>query len=41
MVIQSERLIFREMEEHDFAVVAEIMRDEGAQKQWRSMRFTR
>lgn len=33
-MIQSERLIFREIEESDFESIAKIMRDEGAQKVW-------
>ena len=34
MVIQSERLIFRKMEECDFAVVAEMMRDDAVRAVW-------
>ncbi len=33
-MLQSERLIFREIEDTDFSSVAEIMRDEGVQKVW-------
>lgn len=33
-MIQSERLIYREIEERDFEIVAIIMRDEGVQKVW-------
>ena len=31
-MIESERLIFREMTENDFETIAKIMRDEGVQK---------
>lgn len=34
MVLQSERLIFREIEEADAPVIAQIMRDEGVQRIW-------
>jgi RimJ/RimL family protein N-acetyltransferase len=33
-MIQSDRLIFREINEKDFAIIAKIMRDEGVQKIW-------
>lgn len=33
-MLQSERLIFRKIEESDFTTIAEIMRDEGVQKVW-------
>ena len=33
-MLQSERLIFREIRDTDFLSVAEIMRDEGVQKVW-------
>lgn len=33
-MIQSERLIFREIEESDIESIAKIMRDEGVQKVW-------
>lgn len=33
-MLQSERLIFRKIEESDFESIAEIMRDEGVQKVW-------
>jgi ribosomal-protein-alanine N-acetyltransferase len=33
-MIQSERFIFREIEESDFEFIAKIMRDEGVQKVW-------
>lgn len=34
MVLQSGRLVFREIEEGDAPVIAQIMRDEGVQKVW-------
>lgn len=33
-MIQSERLVFREIEESDFESIAKIMRDKGVQKVW-------
>lgn len=33
-MLQSERLIFKEIEESDFQTIARIMRDEGVQKVW-------
>lgn len=33
-MLQSERLIFRQIEESDTPLIAEIMRDEGVQKVW-------
>lgn len=33
-MLQSERLIFRQMEETDFQTIARIMRDDGVQKVW-------
>jgi [ribosomal protein S5]-alanine N-acetyltransferase len=33
-MIESERLIFKEMTENDFDTIAKIMRDEGVQKIW-------
>lgn len=33
-MLQTERLIFREMEESDQAIIAQIMRDEGVQRIW-------
>lgn len=33
-MVQSERLIFRKIEDSDFESVAKIMRDEGVQKVW-------
>lgn len=33
-MIQSERLIFRNIEDSDFESIAKIMRDEGVQKVW-------
>lgn len=33
-VLESERLVFRKIEDNDFPVIAEIMRDKGVQKVW-------
>jgi ribosomal-protein-alanine N-acetyltransferase len=33
-MIQSERLDYRKIEDHDFDMIAKIMRDEGVQKVW-------
>jgi len=33
-MIESERLVFRKIEDGDFEIVARIMRDEGVQKVW-------
>lgn len=33
-MIESERLVFRKIEESDFEIVAKIMRDQGVQKVW-------
>lgn len=33
-MLESERLIFRKIEDSDFPFIAEIMRDQGVQKIW-------